>query len=198
MRVKVVTMLTTEQPLIAKSQDKNKVLFHELQLGSELNKSIHSKRRADFSLMLAMLTEDVREHSQFFVPKTTFKEREYSDEALRKAFQLPKKAPLALQNIDELEKLSQAHLVAKQQIATLHLQNVLSPPPLAFHDDPSHIPSDVLNDTSIHCQIRVKQQKTSDEKEPSLNAAAFFNAKSWLDNIQKSLINGSNVHLQTA
>jgi hypothetical protein len=191
-------MLTTEQPLIAKSQDKNKVLFHELQLGSELNKSIHSKRRADFSLMLAMLTEDVREHSQFFVPKTKFKEREYSDEALRKAFQLPKKAPLALQNINELEKLSQAHLVAKQQIATLHLQNVLSPPPFAFHDDPSHIPSDVLNDTSIHCQIRLKQQKTSDEKEPSLNAAAFFNAKFWLDNIQKSLINGSNIHLQTA
>ena len=196
-------MLAPPQPLIAKSHDRNTVLFHELQLGAELNECIHSKRRADFSLMLAMLTEDVREHSQFFVPKTTFKERDYSDEALRKAFHLPNKTPLALQSLSEIEKQSQAELVAKQQLATIKLQDALTPAPLAFRNDQKHIATNVLSDTNIHCQIKIQQQKSSNDnelidKEPSLNAAAFFNAKAWLDNIQNSLVNGSNVHLQTA
>ncbi|MBL4909328.1 MAG: hypothetical protein JKX78_04760 [Alteromonadaceae bacterium] len=205
-------MLTTEQPLIVKLPHENAVLFHELQLGSELNECIHNERRADFILLLAMLTEDVREHSQFFVPKTNVKERDYSDEALRKAFHLPNKAFLALQKSTDIEKLSQSKLIVDQQLATMHLQDALTPRPLAFRDDANYITSNILSDTNIHCQVKIQQKvyhekkstkkelndKEQNSKETSLNAAAFFNAKAWLDNIQNSLVNGSNVRLQTA
>ena len=58
----------------AKSKDTanilpDNILLHELQLGEQLNDSVVQARRADFSLMLAMLAEDVREQSQFVLPK---------------------------------------------------------------------------------------------------------------------------------
>ena len=55
---------------IASDLSSTNVLLHELQLGEQLNESVEQTRRADFSLMLAMLAEDVREQSQFLLPKT--------------------------------------------------------------------------------------------------------------------------------
>jgi ribosomal S4p-like protein len=197
-------MPAVEQPVIDKSVEKNSLLFHELQLGSQLNQCVHSKRRADFSLMLAMLTDDVREHSQFFVPTAAQKDREFSDDILRKAFQLPDKAPLGLKKLTDLNKFSQAELIKQQQLASLHLQNALVPLPLSFYNDKKHLDTKVLSDTSIHCQQRNQQQnqqKNNDKMESStasFNKLAFFNAKAWLDNIQSSLINGANVSLTTA
>ncbi|PCI58543.1 MAG: hypothetical protein COB35_13555 [Gammaproteobacteria bacterium] len=196
------------------------VLFHEQQLGVQLNQCVHSKRRADFALMLALLTDDVREHSQFFLPQEKSKNKEYSDELLRKAFHLPKIAPLALEKNTDIEKYSQAELIAKQQLPTLHLKNALTPLPLSFRHNKKHLPSSVLADTSIHCQNRYQQQmsnsvvnetsmdkseqnkagqkKAEQDKANLLNSAAFFNAKAWLDNIQNSLVNGANVSLRVA
>ncbi len=195
-------MQTTESASLNKSSDKSAVLFHELQLGAQLNECVKTKRAADFYLMLAMLNEDVREHSQFFVPQTKTKDRQYSDELLRKAFSLPNKAPLALQAYSQLKQASKAQLIVDQKLATLHLQEALTPMPIAFRDDKYHIPSNVLADTSIHCQQRNQQdspqQKKNEKPQKSLNAAAFFNAKAWLDNIQNSLVNGNNIHIQTA
>ena len=176
-------------------------LFHEAQLGAKLNECVHAHRKADFSLMLAMLTDDVREHSQFFLPKSELKEKNYSDEALRKAFQLPKKAPLSLEKVDDIEKFSQAPLLTDTKLANIHLSQALAPLPLAFRDDPQHIPTPVLSDTSIHCQRRIekqKQHKEADNNANLLNSAAFFNAKAWLDTIKDTLVKTNKVSLQTA
>ena len=82
----------------------NDILVHELQLGEQLNESVHSERRSDFSLMLAMLTEDVKAHSQFTLPLSQIPEKSTSSEQLRKHFQLPDEAPLALKNVEEIKK----------------------------------------------------------------------------------------------
>jgi len=195
-------MQTTESASLSKSTDKSAVLFHEFQLGAQLNECVKAKRSADFYLMLAMLNEDVREHSQFFVPQTKTEDRQYSDESLRKAFSLPSKAPLALQQYSQLKQASKAQLVVDQKLATIHLQEALTPMPIAFRDDKYHIPTNVLSDTSIHCQQRIQQNllqsKKNEKPQKSLNAAAFFNAKAWLDTIQNSLVKGNNIHMQTA
>ena len=70
------------------------VLLHELQLGEQLNESVVQARRADFSLMLAMLTADVREQSQFLLPQaeeTTV--ADVTNIALRKATVVPHRNP---------------------------------------------------------------------------------------------------------
>ncbi len=168
----------------------NNLLAHELQLGEQLNQCVQSKRRADFSLMLAMLTEDVREHSQFFLPKTQPTETQITDSLLRKTLHLTEPAALALDNIDEIEQFSQAEFIVEQRLADLHLQNALSPLPLSFRDDVNFIKKDVLSDTSLHCQQRFRNKKSADTNELS-NAMASFNAKAWLDNIQTTVHRGS-------
>lgn len=44
------------------SDIRNEFLVDEMQLGSRLNEDIHSQNRADFALMLAMLSTDVIDH----------------------------------------------------------------------------------------------------------------------------------------
>jgi len=69
---------------------KSEILLHELQLGEQLNESVHQARRADFSLMLAMLCDDVREQSQFILPKSEINSADQAvdnNEVLRQHFE---------------------------------------------------------------------------------------------------------------
>ena len=187
-------------------------LLHELQLGEQLNECISQTRRADFSLMLAMLAPDVREQSQFLLPKsvnTALEKNELNQNAkLRLYFQLPPEAPLALKSNDEIALFNQAELIEKNNIATLHLTNSMNPKPLAFRDNPKHIESNVITNTSLYCQLqhakrlelldsKVKESSNStNQNEPSsidpsfeaLNKALNFNAKGWLKGIEDSLV----------
>ena len=87
-------------------------LTHELQLGEQLNESIHNNRRSDFSLMLAMLVDDVREQSQFKLPRTEddSSSNDATDdlEPMRKLFSLGKAQALGLEAISDVEKFNEA------------------------------------------------------------------------------------------
>jgi len=185
------------------SANKTSLLVNELQLGDQLGQCVQSQRRADFSLMLAMLTEDVREHSQFFVPKTPQKEANTSDEFLRKVYHLPTKAPLAIKDLADINEFSQAELVEQNLFADIQLKNALKPLPISFRDNNEHIPTTVLTDTSVHCQQRyrenlVKKAEKENSQQSLLNSPAFFNAKAWLDTIQTTLVNATSIQLHTA
>jgi hypothetical protein len=163
------------------------LLIHELQLGEQLNECIHSERRSDFSLMLAMLADDVREQSQFILPHTSAKDAEaITDNSLRKQFHLPKKAALALENVEQIGQYNQAGLIESNEREHLHLTDILAPKPLAFRNDAKHICSDVIGNTSLHCQLKLKQQQTT-----PINKPLAVNVQGWLDAIQTSLVKSS-------
>ena len=182
------------------------VLLHELQLGEQLNESVEQTRRADFSLMLAMLAEDVREQSQFLLPKTQeVTPADLSTVALRKQFNLPDEAALALTTLDDVNQFNQAHTIVGNDLANIHLTNAMKPKPLAFRDDKKHIESQVLENTSLFTQLKHKQAAELSKaynnqlQEEQLNSVAIetdkplsqslnFNAKAWLDGIQQSLV----------
>ncbi len=172
-------------------------LLHELQLGEQLNESVVETRRADFSLMLAMLTDDVREQSQFILPKAQDPaKRDTSNSALRKEFNLPKKSPLGLSSLDEIEKFNQVQSVIDNDIANIHLTNAMKPKPLAFRDEKQHIETKIMENTSLFCQLKHQQAQAvkasvDNPDKPSdqpLNQVLNFNAKAWLDGIQESLV----------
>lgn len=165
---------------------KENILINETQLGEQLNESLHSARRSDFSLMLAMLTDDVMAHGQFHQPETKKEQPLSSESLLRKSLHLPKEVPLALAPTDNLSIYNQAAQVEANQTSDIHLQNALHPVPLAFRDDVNHIPTDVLTNTSIYCQL--KQSKKNKTEDKSFNQRLSFNAKAWLDGIQTSLV----------
>lgn len=149
-------------------------LIHELQLGNSLNQCVKESRRADFALMLALLTDDIREHSQFMVPQTQETEKQVDSDTLRKNFELPASPSLALSSLDEIDHFNQAEFAANNQLATLRLSQALNPKPLAFRDDAKHVPTVVLANTNIHCQERAT--KVERPKGMSMNAKAWLNA----------------------
>lgn len=149
-------------------------LIHELQLGDSLNQCVKESRRADFALMLALLTDDVREHSEFLVPHTEESEKQVDKEALRRHFELPDSPSLALSTMEELGTFNQAELAINNQLATLRLSQALNPKPLAFRDDAKHVPTVVLANTNIHCQERA--MKIERPKTLSMDAKAWLKA----------------------
>ncbi|PKI18066.1 hypothetical protein CXF71_01005 [Colwellia sp. 12G3] len=168
------------------------VLLHELQLGEQLNESVVQARRADFSLMLAMLTEDVREQSQFLLPQVEeAMVADVTNTALRKQFNLPEKAPLALSTPDDVKQFNQVQSIVDNDLATIHLTNAMMPKPLAFRDDKKHIESQVLQNTSLFTQLKYKQaqeNQVSGNADKPLSQPLTFNAKAWLDGIQQSVV----------
>jgi len=192
---------TSVEEGLAPSFSSADVLLHELQLGEQLNESVVQTRRADFSLMLAMLAEDVREQSLFILPKAQQPvASDTSNSALRKEFSLPQKAPLALSSMDNIEQFNQAQSIVDNDIANIHLHNAMTPNPLAFRDDRQHIATEILQNTSLFCQLKHQQGQainTSDcdsdkpllqSLDQPLTKSLNFNAKAWLDGIQQSLV----------
>lgn len=159
------------------------LLIEEAQLGEQLNHCVHNERRSDFSLMLSMLTDDVLAQSQFKLPKTETASIASSDEQLRRQFDLPAPSPLALDDLTTIDQFDQAKLIENQQLITMSLANKLQTPPLAFRDEKTHVPTDVLTNTTLYCQ---HQHKTvSENKAPERNN---FNANEWLKSVQNMIV----------
>ena len=166
------------------------LLVEELQLGEQLNHCVHSDRRSDFALMLSMLSDDVLAHSQFKLPQTEKTIELITDESLRKAFDLPKKSRLSLEDLEDINEFSQAHLIKSQHLSTLHLTQALSPKPLAFRDDKLHIDSTVLANTRLYCQqqYQLKKQAENVKENNETNNRLPFNVNAWLKSVQTTIV----------
>ena len=175
-------------------------LLHELQLGEQLNECVHQSRRQDFALMLAMLCDDVREQSQFVLPRTAPIDGTATDKAqltnqvLRKHFDLPEEAPLALKSVEQIKAFNQGQLVADQKLATLHLTNALSPKPLAFRNDNKHVNHDVLSNTTLVCQKKHAQV----QENTVINKPLTMHVEGWLKAVQTSLVKSSLIDVIAA
>jgi hypothetical protein len=172
--------------LLTESVD-SQILVHELQLGEQLNESVHSARRADFSLLLAMLTDDVRSHSQFSLPKTVVDIKTTNDLSLRRNFELPEKAPLSLDKKHTISMFNQAELIQQNNLAELRLSNALSPRPLAFRDDKKHVAQLVLSNTSLYCQKKFGQQKNNTLLKSDTSRLSF-DATGWLNAVHNTIV----------
>ncbi|OUR59807.1 hypothetical protein A9Q74_16130 [Colwellia sp. 39_35_sub15_T18] len=159
-------------------------LLHELQLGEQLNESVHQARRADFSLMLAMLCDDVREQSQFVLPQQELTKTALDSCALRKQFELPEQAPLALKNLEQINQYNQAQYVDESKLTNIHLSNAMQPKPLAFRDDAQYIASSIMENTTLVCQ----EKHANEKADVVLNKRLAMDVNGWLKNIQTSLV----------
>ena len=139
----------------------NELLTHELQLGESLNKCVHSKRRADFSLMLAMLVDDAQEFSQFKLPENVVSPENTSEEQIRRHFDLPKKQPLALERAEQTSMFNQSHQIEDtRSLTNIRLNDALSAKPLAFRDDKQFVPTEVKSNVTLFCQSQFNETES--------------------------------------
>ncbi|WP_286235542.1 VC2046/SO_2500 family protein [Thalassotalea sediminis] len=165
-------IVTTHNPLI-----------EEAQLGQRLNESVRTPGHSDFSLMLAMLVEDVRMHSQFQLPHDDINEPEINDDKLRNHFSLPPKAPMALTDLTQISQYGQADLVEQGLLSSVHLSNALNEKAIAFRNDKRHIPSNIIENTNLYCQLKHKNADALPSKRKE------FDAKSWIQSLQNTIVN---------
>lgn len=157
------------------------LLINEIKLGIKLNQCVHENRRSDFSLMLAMLTEDAREFSEFCLP--TAHKHTPQETVLRKKFQLPNQQALALENMNQITQYNEVADIQQNNMSAIHLNNALSPKPLSFKNNSKHIPNNVLSNMNVHSQERYLMEKNNNR----VNQPVSFNAVGWLNSIENSM-----------
>ena len=80
-------------------QIESHLLINEWQLGQQLNQAVQSGKRDKFNLLISMLSEDVRDFSQFSLLKS--EEDRLSDLTLRGSLELREKQPLINKGITQ-------------------------------------------------------------------------------------------------
>ncbi|MFI3245493.1 MAG: VC2046/SO_2500 family protein [Ferrimonas sp.] len=99
----------------------------EMNLGQRLNQAVNQQRRSDFSLMLAMMVQDVRYQGQFQL----LRQEDGQPLPLRRQFQLPDEAPLEEQFNRDQRNIENAKAFQIGGLVQARLQDCLAPSPLS-------------------------------------------------------------------
>jgi hypothetical protein len=152
------------------------VLTREDQLGTALSVSVTEQRRADFSMLLAMLSQDALDFSQFHLPESSLQEADLSEQALKKELQIGPQRAFAPEQFDMLIGQSNARILNEGGMASLRLNDCLSPEPLAIRDDKKHVPLIVVDNCELSVRKRFESVKNGDSvhEKPAMNAAGFY------------------------
>lgn len=122
-------------------------IINELKVGTGINQAVHQTRRADFALMLAMFSNDVRDNT----PVDQIDEVITTDKLLRQRFQLQE--PQALQNDQSSYAISaeQAKQFHDGGLSSAKLSHYLVPDALTYLPEDTHgLPEDIYFNLSGH------------------------------------------------
>lgn len=138
-------------------------LINELQIGTGISQAVLHGRRADFSLMLALFSNDVRDTT----PVEAIEQVETTEDVLRQRFEL--QAPQTLRSDQSSYQISarQADLFHQGGLASAKLSHYLTPEVLAYlPEDTQDFPEEVYLNLSGH-ERRHLAQKTPKTLLPS-------------------------------
>ncbi|MBE0459614.1 MAG: VC2046/SO_2500 family protein [Pseudoalteromonas prydzensis] len=153
------------------------LLITESQLNNRLAKSVSESRRGEFALLLAMLSHDALDFSQFHLPKTPFDTHGASQNETQLREQLgagPEQA-LAPAQFDILIGQYNAQRLQQGGMADIRLRSCLKPEPLVIRNDDKHIPLIVID----NCEPVVRKRHLNKETQldhPQMDAAAFYDS----------------------
>jgi len=153
------------------------LLITERQLSTRLNQSVHADRRGEFSFLLAMLSQDALDFSQFHLPKTETEDTTADEAQLRDQLGAGPKQLLAPSEFNMLIGQLNAHrlsLVGENKgMADIKLNQCLNPEPFSIRDDVNHIPLTIID----NCELAVRRRIQKDEIEidnPKMDVAGFY------------------------
>lgn len=132
---------------------KDKYLVDELQLGNRLNDDIQNHNRADFDLLLSLISQDVLDFPFYQDEKEQVK-----DEDLRAKFQLPKSMEKYAKAQDFENSANLSELLQTQGQRSLFLNQCLNPEPLVAFDH--QIKPDVFNQLTPLKQYKLLQEQS--------------------------------------
>ncbi|WP_394131588.1 VC2046/SO_2500 family protein [Shewanella maritima] len=154
--------------------------INELNLGDRLNTDIHQDQRGDFGLILAMLSDDVREMAQFNLDKHIT-----ADEKLQKELQLPPKQALLHNLSDKPDCIDQSKAFRQQGQQQFNLANALVPEAFVTRGQYDADMQTVLTNTSLHCRARFNNDQSSNEHSRQKQLAALMEEHCFVEELEK-------------
>ncbi len=125
----------------------NLQLINEIQLGTNLNHAVEGGRRADFSLMLALLSSDLHEN----IPVDTTPIETQSSQQLRAYFEIPASQPLTSTPLCYQRAAKQAQAFHQASLTSARLLAQLQPTALSYPPQQTKgLPEDLFHNLSIH------------------------------------------------
>ncbi|SFC64725.1 VC2046/SO_2500 family protein [Pseudoalteromonas denitrificans] len=149
------------------------ILINEAQLGNQLSICVAENRRNDFSILLAMLSQNALDFSEFALPKSDPSELYAQDQNLRVALGAGVEQTLAPEHIDFLIGIRNAEIVQGDSLEQFKLMNYLTPEPLAIRNDVTHIRTEIIDNCELAVRKRVKNKDIQLSHSP-MNAARFY------------------------
>jgi hypothetical protein len=147
--------------------------INELQLGESITSAVSQERRADFALLLAMFSQDIRETISVEHVDISSK----SESQLRDQLQVPRAGKLR----SDQESYSKSAQIAEQfhhsGMMGARLQNGLNPDSLAYMAERTHnLEEEVFHNLSYHAQ-RILTTKPKPTLSHSLHQALQVNRR---------------------
>lgn len=125
----------------------NLQLINEIQLGANLNHAVEGGRRADFALMLALLSSDLHEN----IPVDTPPVETLDSQQLRAYFEIPPSQPLTSTPSCYQRAAEQVQAFHQASLTSARLLTQLQPTALSY--PPQHtkgLPEDLFHNLSMH------------------------------------------------
>lgn len=129
------------------------MIINEWQLSSGLNTALQTQQRADFALLLAMLSPAVDEFAEFKTPIITPSDKEVS---LYQKLSIQKCRNFAYDENDNVTLLQHAKALSSDGLSQLKLCQYLKPAPLTQYDEPKRLDNELLQNLSLHCRRHVQ------------------------------------------
>lgn len=122
----------------------NNLLINEQQLGDQLGQAVAHQRGRDFSLLLAMLSQNVIDNAAFCLPRDNLGFIEVDEGLLRAQLGVCEPANLAIDEHSAVTSILLGVDLHTDGLQEIKLKGYLQPEPLAMHDDPLHINDQIL------------------------------------------------------
>jgi len=150
------------------------ILTNEMQLGNQLSLCVAQNRRNDFSILLAMLSKDALDFSQFHLPQSEAQSFDNKDTNLRLSLGAGVEQKLAPEAFNMLIGKNNAKVIQMDGLEQFKLMNCLSPEPLAIRDDLTHIDSQIIDNCELSVRKRI-QPNNIQLSQNQMNAVDFYN-----------------------
>lgn len=159
------------------SEIRDRFLVDELQLGQTLNNAVHAGFKAQFDLLISMLSSDVRDLAWVTDPVV----HEKQTEDLRKKFALGNEVRLQSEpkDIDRADQLG--NYFREGGLLAVHLQQCLNPEPLTLQHD--EIPQEIMDELSPLQREKIRYEN---EEGKITRVSCYPTPKEVLENVDKS------------
>ncbi|WP_017444707.1 VC2046/SO_2500 family protein [Gayadomonas joobiniege] len=149
-------------------------LLSELELAGSLNNAVSTARRADFSILLALMEQDVSQHAQFKLPRETRELVVQTEESLKRQLGVRAAYKLAADAQAYASANAQCQAVSNSDFVTSQLLTCLQQPALAQYNDEKRIDDEVLQNMHLYAQAKYQSKTTAKATEQTPDATQLL------------------------